>query len=299
MSDELRNAIVEEGERFPAGTGNATAAITKGRRRLFFRRVSYGALSVVLVGAGWLGATRVVGNDDPTTPVAGGTPSPTPTVVETAPGRLCPNDTDPGLIIDWANFIQFDGISYMENYYERRNLSKDWLGEVYDEVDCTIQDHVGEGYVIQDGDAAFLEPGTKVYEVLGYEPSFRLVARFNGEYVMYEADTNPAATVGEDLLDIRGKVSSIGVESDHEKKLGEINDPEVIERLVEAALAAPVDQDKNVPGDDNIFVTFHLKDGTRVTRAGSPSADVLRRGIQLPPQWVDELEDAIERSGDD
>ena len=299
MSDEIRNAIVEEGERLPAGTGNAHAAMERGKKRLLLKRASYGALSVVLVGAGWLGATQVVGNDDPTIAVVGDTPSPTPTVVESAPGRLCPNDTDPGLIIDWANFIQFDGISYMENYSQRPKLSKDSLGEVYDEVDCTIQDHVGEGYEIQDGDAAFLDPGTKVFEMQGYQPSFRLVARFNGEYVIYEADTNPTATVGEDLLDIRGKVSSIGVESDREKKLGEIHDPEVIERLVEAALAAPVDQDKNVPGDDNIFVTFHLEDGTGVTRAVSPSADVLSRGIQLPPQWVDELEDAIERSRDD
>ena len=293
MSDEIRNAIVEEGERLPAGTGNTTAAVARGKRRLLFKRMSYGALSVVLVGAGWLGATRVVGDDNPTIAVVGESPSPTPTpTVAPAPGRLCPNDTDPGLIIDWSNFIQFDGISYQENYYERRKLPKEFLGEVYDEVDCTIQDHVGEGYEIQDGDAAFLEPGTEVYEMLGYDPSFRLVARWNGNYVIYEADTNPTATVGEDLLDIRDKVDYISVERDGGGRFVSIHTAEKVDRFTEMVLEAPVDQDENVPGDDNVFLTFHLKDGTGVTRAVSRGSDIMSRGIQLPAGFVEMLEQA-------
>jgi hypothetical protein len=289
MSDEIRNAIVEEGERLPAGTGNAHTAMERGKRRLFLKRASYGALSVVVVGAGWLGTTQVVGDDDPTFAVVGGDNERGSVAPEP---RQCPNETQPGLIIDWSNFIQFHGITYQENYYERRKLSKDLLGEVYAEVECTIQDHVGEGYEIQDRDAAFLEPGTKVYEMLGYEPSFRLVARWNGDYVIYEADTNPEATVGEDLLDIRNKVDYISVERDGGKRFVSIHTAQKVERFTRMVLEAPVDQDKNIPGDDNVFLTFHLKDGTGVTRAVSLGSDIMSRGIQLPPGFVEMLEEA-------
>ena len=98
-------------------------------------------------------------------------------------------------------------------------------------------------------------------------------------------DTNPAAAIGEDLLDIRGKVTSIDVLSkqDAATVLGVIDDQYTVERLVELVLGAPVDQ----AGDDTVgaryFLGFRLADGTSVVRAFWLETGELARGIKTPP----------------
>ena len=68
----------------------------------------------------------------------------------------------------------------------------------------------GDGYAgafhhYQDGDSTHLNPGTPVYAVMGYSPKFRLGTLEQGRVFLYEADTNPSAKTGQDLLDIRGQ----------------------------------------------------------------------------------------------
>ena len=40
-------------------------------------------------------------------------------------------------------------------------------------------------YRVKDGDAAFLDPGTPIYQVIGYPPSEQLAARLNGRVVLF------------------------------------------------------------------------------------------------------------------
>jgi hypothetical protein len=40
-------------------------------------------------------------------------------------------------------------------------------------------------YRLKDGDAAFLEPGTAIYQVKGRPPAEALAARFNGHVLLY------------------------------------------------------------------------------------------------------------------
>ena len=86
----------------------------------------------------------------------------------------------------------------------------------------------------QDGDAAYLEAGSRLYQVLGYRPSFRLAARQDGRLVIFEANTNPRARAGRDLLDLEGKVRRIGVNSraDGVTELGAITDPKQVASMI-------------------------------------------------------------------
>jgi hypothetical protein len=291
MSDELKDWIVEAGERLPAGTGDAARAMAGGRRRLRFKRLSYGALSIAVLGAGWFTVTQLSSDEHRPVVIAGDTTPSTSASLSEAPGRLCPNDTDAGLIIDWSNFIRFDGITYQESYQGKEPIPREILGDLYDEVECTIQDHVARSdYEIQDGDAAYLEPHTEVYEVDGYDPSFRLAAEWNGELVIYEANINPDAQKGGDLLDIGGKVERISIEDDAGEKLGTIDDPKDVALLTTMVVKAPVDPEDNLKGSDNLFVTFHLEDGTVVTRAVSRRTAIMTWGIHLPERFIDLLE---------
>ena len=62
---------------------------------------------------------------------------------------------------------------------------------------------------------------------------------------LFEADTDPLATTGEDLLDIRGKVTAIDILSEEDAKtvLGTIDGERPVERFAELVLESPVDQE--------------------------------------------------------
>ncbi len=59
-----------------------------------------------------------------------------------------------------------------------------------------------------------------------------------------EADTNPSAKTGEDLLDMRGKARAIDVLGDDDRLtvLDTIDQERTIQRFVEMVIEAPVDQ---------------------------------------------------------
>jgi hypothetical protein len=101
---------------------------------------------------------------------------------------------------------------------------------------------------------------------------------------LYEADTNPLAHKGVDLLDIGGRVIYIGINSpqDGVTQLGAIKDPHEVTALVNMVLQAQVNQRYVSQGSVQYFISFYLVDGTSVTRAYWLNSGELARGILLP-----------------
>lgn len=200
-------------------------------------------------------------------------------------------------VVDWVDFVRFDGIMYLAaDDRGSRSLKETDLGPVYATVRHMLSGNVNDpGYRSQDGDAAFLPAGTTIYEVKGYAPAFRLAARHDGRIVLYEADTNPHAKTGADLLDIGGKVRSISILSDQDgvTLLGAISDAAEVKSLTAMVLAAPVDQSRQTTDGQRYFIAFNLLDGTRVARAYWPTTGELSRGILLPPAFADAVARAI------
>src|SRR5579883_1464800 len=110
-------------------------------------------------------------------------------------------------VIDWVNFVRFGGITYVAvDTRPGRPLAKNDLGPVFAIVKFKLDGNVHDpGYQTKDGDAAFLDAGSKVYTVKGYSPTFRLAAQQDNGLALFEADTNPQARKGGDLLDIRSE----------------------------------------------------------------------------------------------
>ena len=77
---------------------------------------------------------------------------------------------------------------------------------------------------------------------------------------MFEADTSPAARTGADLLDMRGKVRSIGINSPENgtTELASIEGPGMVESLVKIMLSAPVDQGRRDHDGQRYFIAFHM-----------------------------------------
>ena len=91
--------------------------------------------------------------------------------------------------IDWVNFIEVGSTQYVAGMSSPAPaLQTSDLGPVYAHVKFRVSDHVCDPhYRPRDGDAAFLEIGTSIYQVQGHSPTTALAARFNGQIVLYEA----------------------------------------------------------------------------------------------------------------
>jgi hypothetical protein len=205
-------------------------------------------------------------------------------------------------VIEWVNFVKLDGITYIGAEHDAgRPLTDDDLRSKIGEVLCTVSETVSDpSYEIVDGDSGFLPAGTPLLEIQGYDPSFRLAAVTGDGVMLFEADHSPGAEVGEDLLDIRGHVDYIGINSHRDgiTEMAAIHDPAVVERLIEMVLEAPVNQARNFSNGDwktQVFVAFHLEDGTTATRAFGFESNLLSRGILVPEGFGDALETALGR----
>jgi hypothetical protein len=199
---------------------------------------------------------------------------------------------------DYANFVKLNGITYTaDRPVVGRTPGDGDLGPVQARVRCSLRDKMdplrGEP---QDGDAAYLEAGSPLYQMRGYRPTFRLAARQDGRLVIFEADTNPRARVGRDLLDLEGKVRQISINSraDGTTELGAITDPRQVAAMVRMLLAGPVDQRIQPAGEQPVrLLAFHLLDGTATVRVYDPGDRRLQPGILVPRRFGELVEAAV------
>ena len=199
-------------------------------------------------------------------------------------------ETDKGTVvvnIDWVAFIKFNGITYLREVQSLPYSEKDL--QYFDEVQFRVEGNITQlGYQIKNGDAAYLDKGTQIYSIKGYSPDFRLVAKAGAEELyLFEADTSPGARKGADLLDIEGKVKYIGINNpiDGKTELASITETGLVSRLVKMVLEAPVDQTFKSGEGDQLFIAFHLDDGTTVVRSFWSDTGQLSRGILLPNEF--------------
>jgi hypothetical protein len=91
-------------------------------------------------------------------------------------------------MIDWVNFVQVGSTQYLYGTVSSAELQESDLGPVFARVQFKVNENVCDpNYRPKDGDAAFLEPGTPIYQVKGKPPAEKLAARFNGHILVYVA----------------------------------------------------------------------------------------------------------------
>jgi len=184
---------------------------------------------------------------------------------------------------DWMDLVVLNDITYYSDFQpdpvDETGLSP--YGKTRHKLDGNVS---CQSYQLKNGDAAFLEPGTTVYAMSGYAPTFRLAARRDGKWFIYEG-ADPKARKGGDLFDIGGKVEYIGINSHVDgAEMASIKDPAVVNELVGMILEAPVDHGAARSGSEQYFLEFHLKDGT--SSNGNYWLDLNLLGqIQLPEEF--------------
>ncbi len=195
--------------------------------------------------------------------------------------------------IGWVPVVKFSSIQYMRRWNlvgkitraDHADLTEKHLGPELYRIAFRLDGYAGPFYRSQDGDATYLNPGTQVYAVKGYAPEFRLATFEGGKPTLYEADTNPSAKFGEDLLDIRDKITAIDILNDDDQMmvLATIDEAPTIRRFVDVALEAPVNQRNRDHDGPRYFLGFRLADGTSVVRAFWLESGELSRGIMTDP----------------
>jgi hypothetical protein len=101
-----------------------------------------------------------------------------------------PGQTSCNTMIDWVNFIQVGSAQYVSGPEVENVVQDSDLGPVLAHVKFKVNGNVcNPGYKLKDGDAAFLDPGTPIYQVNGHPATEQLAARFNGIFVVYRAMT--------------------------------------------------------------------------------------------------------------
>lgn len=95
--------------------------------------------------------------------------------------------------IEWVNFIQVGATQYVAGIERSPVLQETDLGPVYARVKFKVSGNVCDpNYRIKDGDAAFLDPGTAVYQINSHAVGEELAARFSVNIVVYRAITSAA-----------------------------------------------------------------------------------------------------------
>ena len=91
-------------------------------------------------------------------------------------------------MIHWVNFVQVGSTQYVAGPETSVVLQESDLGPVYAKVKFKVSGNVCDpNYKLKDGDAAFLDSGTEIYQVNGHAPTQELAARFNGQILAYVA----------------------------------------------------------------------------------------------------------------
>lgn len=174
------------------------------------------------------------------------------------------------------------------------------IGRVKNDVDTNLHRETR----LRDGDATYLEPGTPVYAVEGYKPSFRVAARSDDRWVLYGVVENPDARSAEKLLDVAGRVKRVTVRQEvpEAREVTPVRQPEETAALVDVVLESPVVWvSRDFTRHDFVF---ELDDDTEVVRRYEPRSGELYlsqgetyAGVVLPEKYRDDVSEALDSPG--
>ncbi len=232
-----------------------------------------------------------------------------PTSPPTAPGFVCPPARTPTPTgrtplpippMDGPSSVMFNGHRYTvvlgRAYAGQSPLDQSLVGQrvgqvCFDTSKTWPLDPSDGGD--RDGDAFHMDPGTELFDVVGYRTAFRLAAKANGEFWLLQAMPNDG-DYARDVLDISGRVAAVNLYGDQdgsgrEVLAGSTSEPATIERLVQLLLAARTERTP-IANSMNAFIRLQLilADGTAVTYGFYPDANFVDR-YHVPDEFGQEI----------
>ncbi len=207
--------------------------------------------------------------------------------------RVCPEGGGDALI-DWVDFVKLDGRVYSLTGSPEATADPELVRRPVGKVRCRLSDMVSDpDYRIQNGDAAFLPLGTRVYRFGKSDPRLRVLVKRENGYRVYEAE-HVRGTTGSEVLDLRVGITAVHLVDEHtgKKILRSITDDGNVARIRSALASAPVLRDPPEPGGDDVrryFIRLDLRDGTSIQRSWWPEQRLLWPALKSPAVLEDLL----------
>ena len=82
----------------------------------------------------------------------------------------------PDAIIDWMDVLKLNDIKYTSLDPGSNTVAEEDIGDALAEVTYMMDENACSDHQMRNGDAAYLEVGTEIHEINGYESSFRVIA---------------------------------------------------------------------------------------------------------------------------
>ncbi len=163
-------------------------------------------------------------------------------------------------------------------------------GSLSGRIERRVPDNIEKtGYEwLENGDSNHLKPRTPVYAAKGYDPWFRVVARSDEGWTLYEVAANRSAKKVADLLDIRGKTDSVSVDnyaSSGVVRTDVLQKPGEVTAFVDTVLGTPL---VRVSADytSGYRLVFELEDGTESDHWYEPDSGELYLSDEAPASGV-------------
>lgn len=285
----------------------AVAAWRAGRRRIPWAWILLGLGAVAVAGfvliavaisrdASSTGDEPPASLQPPTTPTTAHgfacPPARTPTPTGRTPLPIPPMDGPASVMFNGRRYTVVLGRPYAGQPPLDASLVGQRVGQVCFDTSKTWPLDPSDGGD-RDGDAFHIDPGTELFNVVGYKTAFRLAAKANGEFWLLQAMPNDG-DFARDLLDISGRVTAVNLYRDQdgggrEVFAGSISEPATIERLVQLLLAARTERTP-IDSSMNAFIRLQLvlTDGTAVTYGFYPDANFVDR-YHVPDEFGQEI----------
>ncbi|MFJ8260379.1 hypothetical protein ACIQ4I_00255 [Rummeliibacillus sp. NPDC094406] len=182
----------------------------------------------------------------------------------------------PDAIIEWVDVLMIHGIKYEHHFPEPTDESSNLnveKGKKIGEVLYKMADNACNNHKMKNGDAAFIEKGTAIYEVNGYPSSF-LVLADNKVYVSHQ---NKKAKTAKELYPLKEYVQNIYIESTEDGRRLHTFSSSSRKEFIEAwdnLIVKDVDYT-----DEPIFLEIELKNGVTFRLIYSEKSNVFTIGV--------------------
>ncbi|HWI48221.1 MAG TPA: hypothetical protein VNU45_08385 [Rummeliibacillus sp.] len=182
----------------------------------------------------------------------------------------------PDGIIEWVDVLMINGIKYEHHFPEPTDESSNLnveKGKKIGEVSYKMADNACSNHKMKNGDAAFIEKGTAIYEVNEYPSSFLVLADNN----VYVSKQNKKAKTAKELYPLKEYVKNIYIESTEDGRRLHTFSPSSKKEFIEAWNNLKV---KNVDFSDKpIFLEIELKNGVAFRLTYSEKSNLFPIGV--------------------
>ncbi|RDI45632.1 hypothetical protein [Falsibacillus pallidus] len=167
----------------------------------------------------------------------------------------------PDAAIEWVDVLMVKDIKYQHHFIapaDRKQITIE-KGKEIGKVSYKLADNACSNHKTKNGDAAYLEKGTPIYEIKGYPTNLAVAA----DEKVYIADQNKKAKTAKEFLPLAGLVQSIYIESPNDGSILRTFTPNKMKEFIKT------------------WETLKLKDDHELYKEGAYEGDPVFIGIEL------------------